>query len=160
MSPDVAHTPVRPPVRLHPKLILASFLVAAVMLPAGLLLAGIGIAVLKLAGGAAHDTGMVVLVAAYGVTDVWGGGIVRTLTRLDERSVAIAWVIARLVLLGLLAVPMHGILDLVPVQLALAAVASWTGARVARTQSNLRRAEAARADHAERRRERSAAVGM
>ena len=76
--------------RLHPKLLLASALIATVMIPVQLFLSAVGVLVLKMAGGAATDTSLVVTVAAIAVSDFWGGGIVYMLTRAERRNIVMA----------------------------------------------------------------------
>jgi hypothetical protein len=125
--------------RLHPRLLLAAMIVAILMVPVGLFLAALGVWVLDVSGGAARDTAIVVGIAGYVVSDFWGGGIVAALTRVRARQVAVAWALARLVVLVLVALAAPALAPMVPVQLALAVPASWAGARVARKQAALRR---------------------
>jgi hypothetical protein len=125
--------------QLHPRLLLASMILAVLMLPVGLILAAIGIGVLKVSGGAAHDTSIVVGIAGFVVADFWGGGIVAAITRARAPQVGVAWGIARLVVLGLLALVATGMAKFLPVQLVLSMPAAWAGARAARKQAALRR---------------------
>lgn len=125
--------------RLHPRLVLAAFLVALGMLPVGIVLAGAGVLVLDVAGGAADDTSLVVAVAGFLVADFWGGGLVAALTRARAPQVAIAWGAARLVVLLLVALVVERMSTVVPVQLVLAVPAAFAGARVSRKQAALRR---------------------
>lgn len=160
--------------RPHPRVVLAALLVALGMLLVGMFLAAVGVKVLDLSGGAARDTSLVVAVAAFVVTDFWGGGIVTMLTRASTPQVTVAWTIARGVVLVLIALVATRMLPLVPLQLAVAIPAAWAGSRVARKQLQLRRAIAAERaqrdtdaaptqrterDHAAARRERPVAAG-
>ncbi len=141
--------------RLHPKLLMASALVAVVMVPVQLFLSAVAVLVLKMAGGAATDTSLVVTIAAIAVTDFWGGGIVYTLTRTDQRSIVAAWAIARLPILIFAGMLSHNLALLAPVIYALGVLAAWGGVRMAIKQSTLaRRAaqERERRDARERRR--------
>src|SRR5690606_5764425 len=104
--------------RPHPRAVLAALLVAIVMVPVGLFLAALGVWVLELSGGAARDTSIVVAVAAFAISDFWGGAIVATLTRARAPQVAVCWAIARLTVLVLIALVATRMLPLVPVQLA------------------------------------------
>lgn len=126
-------------VRLHPRLLLASGLVALVMLPVGAFLAALGVWVLDVSGGAAKDTSIVVGIAGVLVTEFWGGGLVATLTKVRAAQVAGAWGIVRLVALVLVALVAPGLWPVVPIQLALAIPAAYAGARIARKQASLRR---------------------
>lgn len=125
--------------RLHPRLLLAAGLVALFMLPVGGFLAALGVWVLDVSGGAAKDTSIVVGMAGVLVTEFWGGGLVATLTKVRAAQVAVAWGIARLVLLVLVALVAPGLWPVVPIQFALAIPAAYAGARVARKQAALRR---------------------
>jgi hypothetical protein len=125
--------------RLHPRLLLAAMIVAVLMVPVGIFLAALGVWVLDISGGAARDTSIVVGLAGYLVSDFWGGGIVASLTRVRAPQVAVAWGLARLVVLALFALVAPSLLPVLPVQLALAIPAAWAGARVARKQAALRR---------------------
>ncbi|MCB0880433.1 MAG: hypothetical protein KDC46_15795 [Thermoleophilia bacterium] len=125
--------------RLHPRLLLAAMIVAVLMFPVGLFLAALGVKVLDLSGGAAHDTSMVVGIAGYLVSDFWGGGIVAALTRARAPHVAVAWTLARLTVLVLVVLAVPSLLAIAPIQLLLAAPAAWAGARAARKQAALRR---------------------
>jgi hypothetical protein len=125
--------------QLHPRLLLAAMIIAVLMLPVGLILAAIGIGVLKVSGGAAHDTSIVVGIAGFVVADFWGGGAVAAITRARAPQVGVAWGLARLVVLGLLALAASGMAKFLPVQLVLAVPAAWAGARAARKQASLRR---------------------
>ncbi len=136
--------------RLHPRLLLASLLVAVLMLPLGVFLAALGVWVLDISGGAATDTSIVVGMAGVLVTEFWGGGLVAALTRVRAPQVAVAWGIVRLALLLAVALAVPKLLPFVPIQLALAVPAAYAGARVARKQAALRRQiERERADVAE-----------
>lgn len=130
---------VRELFRLHPRLLLAAGLVALFMLPVGGFLAALGVWVLDISGGAAKDTSIVVGMAGVLVTEFWGGGLVATLTKVRAVQVAVAWGIARTVLLVLVALVAPGLWPVVPIQLALAIPAAYAGARVARKQAALRR---------------------
>jgi hypothetical protein len=130
---------VRDLLRLHPRLLLAAAMVAVVMFPVGLFLAALAIGVLKVSGGAAHDTSIVVAMTGYVVADFWGGGIVTHLTRARAPQVAAAWGVARAGVLVLVALAAPGLLAVVPIQLLLAIPAAWAGARVARKQAALKR---------------------
>jgi hypothetical protein len=121
----------------------AALLVALVMLVVGLFLAGIGVKVLDLSGGAARDTSLVVAVAAFAISDFWGGGLLTTLTRAQTLQVVIAWSVVRAVLLLLIGLVAHRLLLVAPVQLALAVPAAWAGSRIAHKQLQMRRAIAA-----------------
>jgi hypothetical protein len=125
--------------RLHPRLLLAAGIVAVLMVPVGLVLAALGVWVLDVSGGAATDTSLVVGIAGYLVSDFWGGGIVASLTKARAPQVAVAWGLARLVVLVAFAVVASELAPTLPVQLALAVPAAWAGARVARKQAALRR---------------------
>lgn len=129
--------------RPHPRAVLAALLIAFGMLIVGLFLAAVGVKVLDLSGGAARDTSLVVAVAAFVVTDFWGGGLVTMLTRARTAQVTLVWTIARGVILLLVALVATRMLPLVPLQLALAIPAAWAGSRVAHKQLQLRRAIAA-----------------
>ena len=126
--------------RPHPRAVLAALLIAIVMLVVGLFLAAIGVKVLDLSGGAARDTSLVVAVAAFVVSDFWGGGLVTLLTRARTPQVTLVWTIARGIVLLLVALVATRMLPLVPIQLALAAPAAWAGSRVAHKQLQLRHA--------------------
>jgi len=134
LKPAVSRIP-----RLHPRLLLASLLVALVMLPVGFLIAALGVFVLKVSGGAASDTSLVVAVAGFLVADFWGGGIVAALTRARAPQVAVAWAICRIPLLLLIAVFATKMAPAIPVQFVLAVPAAFAGARVSRKQAALRR---------------------
>lgn len=125
--------------RVHPRLLLASGLVALFMLPVGGFLAALGVWVLDISGGAARDTSIVVGMAGVLVTEFWGGGLVTTLTKARAAQVAVAWGIARLAVLVLLALLVPKLLPVLPIQLALAIPAAYAGSRVARKQAALRR---------------------
>lgn len=125
--------------RLHPRLLLAAMIVATLLVPVGIFVAALGIWVLDFSGGAARDTSVVVGIAGYLVSDFWGGGIVASLTKVRAPQVAIAWGIARLVVLLVIALVAPSLLAVLPVQLVLAIPAAWAGARVARKQAALRR---------------------
>lgn len=125
--------------RIHPRLLLAALLVSVLMLPAGLFLAALGVWVLEVAGGAARDTGVVVGIAGFLVSDFWGGGLTTALTRARAVQVAVAWGMARLLVLLLVALVVPKLLPVLPIQLALAIPAAWAGSRVARKQAALRR---------------------
>lgn len=129
--------------RPHPRAVLAALLVAVAMLVIGLFLAALGVKVLDLSGGAARDTSIVVAIAAFVVSDFWGGGLVTMLTRTRPAQVALVWGIARTVILLLVALVATRMLVFVPLQLALAIPAAWAGSRVAHKQLQLRRAIAA-----------------
>lgn len=134
------------------RMVMLSGLVAIAMLAVGLMVAAFGVLVLKLAGGAAGDTSRVVLVAAYAVTDFWGGGIIGALVRRSSRDVAVAWLIARVVLLTVLSVVIGGFIGVAVVQAVLAAPAAWLGATMGYQQAQLRDRERVRAHReAERR---------
>ncbi|MCW2926622.1 MAG: hypothetical protein JWM86_590 [Thermoleophilia bacterium] len=126
-------------VHLHPRLLLASLLVATLMVPVGFFLAVVGVAVLKVSGGAANDTSVVVGIAGFVVADFWGGGAVTALTGARAPQVAVAWGLARLVVLVLIALVATKLFAVLPVQLVLAVPAAWAGSRVARKQAALRR---------------------
>lgn len=130
---------VRAMLQLHPRLLLASAIVAVLMVPVGFFLAALGVWVLDVSGGAARDTSIVVGIAGYVVSDFWGGGIVATLTRVRAPQVAVAWGLVRLVILVLVVIAAPSLVAALPVQLALAIPAAWAGARVARKQAALRR---------------------
>lgn len=135
--------------RIHPRLLLACGMVALGMFPVGVFLAALGVGVLELSGGAARDTGIVVAVAGFVVSDFWGGGIVAVLTRARAARVAVGWALARLAILVVVALVSPGLLLVLLAQLVLAVPASWAGARVARKQAALRRQiRAERADGA------------
>ncbi len=129
---------------LHPKLLMASAICAMVMIPTGMILTSLGVFVLKVSGGAATDTSLVILTAGFAVSDFWGGGIVKHLTRAADRDVAIAWLIARSVILVLFALVFSNLLILVPIQLVVALGAAYAGARVAAAQRMLRSSREAR----------------
>jgi hypothetical protein len=135
--------------RLHPRLLLAALIVAVLMVPVGIFLAALGVWVLDISGGAARDTSIVVGMAGYLVSDFWGGGIVATLTRARAPQVAIAWGLARLLVLVLVAIAAPSLAPMIPVQLALAVPAAWAGARTARKQASLRRQIERERDQAE-----------
>lgn len=120
------------------RLVLAAFIVALVMVPIGLFLSVIGIALLNAFGGAANDTSMVVVITAYVVTDFWGGGFLQALTKARSSQVTFAWGIARGVLLVLIALAVTRYALLLPVQFLLALPAAWAGARASRKQAQLR----------------------
>jgi hypothetical protein len=130
---------VRELLHLHPRLLLAAGIVAIVMFPVGLFLAALAIGVLKVSGGAATDTSVVVAIAGYVVADFWGGGAVAALTRARAPQVAAAWALARLVILVLVVLVAPKLLPVAPIQLLLAIPAAYAGARVARKQAALRR---------------------
>ena len=131
--------PLRELVRLHPRLLLAACIVSVLMVPVGVFLAALGVWVLEVSGGAARDTGIVVGIAGFAVADFWGGGLVAALTRARAVQVAVAWGIARLLVLVLIALVAPRLAAVLPIQLALAVPAAWAGARVARKQAALRR---------------------
>lgn len=131
--------PQREALQLPSRLLLAAAIVALLMVPVGIFLAALGVFVLEVSGGAARDTSLVVAVAGFLVADFWGGGIVTALTRARALQVAVAWGIARAVLLVCIALVAHRMAPLLPVQLVLAVPAAWAGARVARKQAALRR---------------------
>jgi hypothetical protein len=135
----------RPDLRamLHPRLVLAAFLVALLMLPVGIALSAAGVGVLKLSGGAARDTSIVVAIAGFLVTDFWGGGIVAAMTKVTAIRVALAWAITRLVVLVVVALVANRMAPFIPVQLAFAVPAAWAGARASRKQAALRRQQQA-----------------
>lgn len=135
--------------RLHPKLLTASALVAVVMVPVQLFLSAVAVLVLKMAGGAATDTSLVVTVAAIAVTDFWGGGVVYTLTRTNPRSIVMAWGIARLPILIVIGLLSRNLALLAPVIFSIGMLAAWGGVRMAAKQSAL----AQRAAHERTRRE-------
>ncbi len=124
--------------RLHPKLLLAAALVAALMVPVQALLAAAGVLVLQVAGGAATDTSLVVTIAGIAVTDFWGGGIVYTLTRANRQSIVVAWAIARIPVLVLVGLVSTNLAILAPITFVLGICAAWGGARVAQTQAQIR----------------------
>lgn len=145
--------------RLHPKLLLASALIATVMIPVQLFLSAVGVLVLKMAGGAATDTSLVVTVAAIAVTDFWGGGIVYMLTRAERSRIVVAWAIARVPLLVLIGLFSRNLALLAPVTLALGLLAAWAGARMAASQSALARRAAADRERQTARAERRQSAG-
>ncbi|MCW2949259.1 MAG: hypothetical protein JWN41_272 [Thermoleophilia bacterium] len=120
------------------RLVLAAFLVAFVMIPVGLFLSAVGIWVLDASGGAARDTSLVVAVAAFVVTDFWGGGILAALTRARAAQVTIVWGVARCAYLLVIALVATHLALLLPIQLVLALPAAWVGARASRKQAHLR----------------------
>lgn len=130
---------LRAALRLHPRLLLASALVALVMVPVGIFVAALGVWILEVSGGAARDTSIVVAIAGYLVSDFWGGGLVSTLTRARAPQVAVAWALARLLGLAVFVAVAPSLAPLAPVQLLLAVPAAYAGARVARKQASLRR---------------------
>lgn len=130
------------PLDLPRRLLVAAALVATGMLPVGMFLAALGVLVLKVSGGAANDTSLVIAVAAYLVTDFWGGGIVAALTKVDARRIAISWAITRGALLLAIAIFLHDLAPLLPIQLGLAVPAAFFGARMSHKQASLRRAAA------------------
>lgn len=123
---------------LHPRMLIAAALVAVCMIPVGVLLSGLGVVVLKLAGGADTDTGLVTFVAAFAVTDFWGGGIAWSLTKAPRRDVTIAYTIMRLVILIVGAIISTRLAIVAPIQLIIAAPAVWFGVGMAQTQARLR----------------------
>lgn len=124
--------------RMHPRLLLAAFLVGLLMVPAGVFLAALGVWVLQMAGGAARDTGLVIAIAGFAVSDFWGGGITTALTRVRAPQVAVAWLVARLPVFAVIALLAGSHAPLVLVQVLLSLPAAWAGARVARKQAALR----------------------
>lgn len=108
-----------------------------VMLVVGMFVAALGIGALKLFGGAAQDTSMVVLTAAYAIADFWGGGLVYLYTRARPFDVARAWALTRAVTLaGLVAIA--GMKpEVAAVQLVLAVPAAWFGALLVRKHEAL-----------------------
>lgn len=137
-SPTAPQPHARRLPELPRRLVLAAFLVALVMLPIGLFLSVIGIALLNAFGGAANDTSMVVVIAAYLVTDFWGGGFLQALTKARSSQVTFAWGIARGVLLVLIALVVTKYALLLPVQFLLALPAAWAGSRASRKQAQLK----------------------
>jgi hypothetical protein len=126
---DIYGVPVR--------VLMAAGLVMVAMLLAGIALAGLGLGVLSLSGGAATDTGLVILLGAFAVTDFWGGGLVRTLTAADTRTVAVAWGVARMIAIVIGALLSTRMLMVAPVQLVIAVAAAAAGAHVAALQARL-----------------------
>jgi len=139
LAPAAGRFDLRELLRLHPRLVLAALLVSVVMVPVGVFLAALGVWVLEVSGGAAKDTGVVVGIAGFVVADFWGGGLVAALTRARAPQVAMAWGIARLLVLLLAALVVTRLFAVLPIQLALSVPAAWAGARVARKQAALKR---------------------
>lgn len=125
--------------RLHPRLLLAAGIGSIIMFPLGLFLAAVGIGVLKVSGGAATDTSVVVAIAGFAVADFWAGGAIAALTRARAPQVAVAWGIARFVVLLLVALAAPRLFTVLPIQLLIAPLAAWAGAKAARKQLALRR---------------------
>jgi hypothetical protein len=117
-----------------------ALLAAAAMLPVGLFLSGAGVLVLQVSGGAATDTSLVVMVAAFCVTDFWGGSLLHALTKRSSREVAVVWLCARAVVLLVVVLAAHGFAVAAPVAFVLAAPAAWLGAQVGAKQAALRAA--------------------
>lgn len=129
-----------PSVRIIPRLLIRAVPCVLAMSLVGLFLSVLGIFVLKVSGGAAHDTSLVVMVAAFAVSDFWGGGVLAALGRAGARETAIAWGVVRAVALLLAALAFPRLAVLVPVQLIIAVPAAFLGARVGARQAALRRA--------------------
>jgi hypothetical protein len=108
------------------------------MVPVSVVLAAIGIFVLDLAGGAATDTSLVVTITAVLVTDFWAGGIIRALTRIPARDIAVVWGIARAIILVLAALLIHRLAIIAPLQLVLAVPVAYVGAIAAARQAQLK----------------------
>jgi hypothetical protein len=130
---------VERPVWQHPRVIACAALVAVAMVPVSVVLAALGIFVLELAGGAATDTSLVVTITAVLVTDFWAGGIIRALTRIPARDIAIIWGIARAIVLILAALLIHRLALVAPLQLLLAVPVAYVGAIAAARQSQLKK---------------------
>lgn len=97
----------------------------------GLFLTGMGWLALKAAGGAADDTRIVVMLAAFGVTDFWGGALVAVAARRTVRDATVAWTAGRAILL-LAALLLLGMRPwVVLLQVIIAAPAAFIGARLA-----------------------------
>lgn len=123
------------------KLLLCAGIVAVVMVPVGLLLTAFGIVVLKISGGAAHDTSLVTLAAAVAVTDLWGGAVVASLTGVDTQRTTAAWSLARAVVISAVVAFTSLSIFFGVAQLVLAVVASNVGSRVGHKQAQLRQRE-------------------
>ena len=123
---------------LNPRILIAALLCSVVMIPVGLVLSVLGVFVLKLAGGADTDTGLVVFVAAIAVSDFWGGGATWALTKAARRDVTISWGIARIPALVVSALISTRLAIVAPIELLLALPAAWLGVSMAHTQSRLR----------------------
>ncbi len=114
------------------------------MMLVGLFLAAIGVAVLQVSGGAARDTSIVVSIAAFAVTDLWGAGATWSLTRRQREHVVGAWISARLAWCLLVGALFSGVWLLVVGQLVVAGPAAWAGVRLAMTQAQISDRERAR----------------
>jgi hypothetical protein len=112
------------------------------MIPVTIFVAALGVWVLEMSGGVARDTGITVAIAGAAVGDFWGGGLLAALTRAPARTTAAAWTFVRLIVLVLAALLVPRLLPVLVVQVVLAAIASWAGARVIRKQMALRHADA------------------
>lgn len=110
---------------------------AVALLPVGVVIWAVGLLVLHVAGGAAHDTSMVLFVVAMLVTDFWGGGIMHVASKLPAQRVVPPWVIARSVVLVILAVLIHALVWIVPIMIVLAIPAAYAGARTSTAQARM-----------------------
>jgi hypothetical protein len=126
--------------RTRPPLVIAFAYVLA-MLPIGLFITGLGLLVLKLAGGAAADTATVVMVLAFAATDLWGGWILEAATRLPADRIVPPWMAARVVVWLALLLLFGSLIWVLPVMFVLAVPAVYGGARASAAQARLARAE-------------------
>lgn len=133
---------VQPRFRLHHKVFLLCMITAVLMVFVALLLAAVGIGLLKLTGGAAPDTSMVILVVASAISDFWGAGIVIMVTRARTIDVTASWAVVRtMLLLGLVVLVSPTAVGAAVVMVALVVPAAWLGAHVGQKQAALRERE-------------------
>lgn len=104
----------------------------------GAFLATLGVFLLDLSGGAARDTSMVIVVAAFAVSDFWGGSLVAVRGDTSVQQVAIGYTVARAGLLVIATIAFPSLLPLTFAQLLLVAPTAGCGAAVGLRQLQLR----------------------
>lgn len=122
----------------NPRTLVKAFFIGVLMLIVGSFFAALAVKLLDLSGGAAHDTSLVVAIAAFAISDFWGAGILTMLTKLGSQQIVISWLLIRLLLLLFIGLIAKDMLIFLPVQILLAGVAAWVGARVGQKQVELR----------------------
>lgn len=115
---------------------------AGAMLLVSMFLAAVGLLALKLSGGISHDTALVILVTACGVTDMWGGALIASLTGSNIRRTTILWTVARLIWLTVVSIVLTLPFAVLAIQLGVAIAGSRIGAQLGRYHAAVRRQEA------------------
>lgn len=110
---------------------IAAIWLSLIFAAASLFLVAIAVLGLEWSGGAAKDTSLVVAIAALAVTDFWAGGAMRAVTGLSLRPNLLCWMIARSLWFALTAMVFPAFILVVPIQIAIAALAFVAGTKFA-----------------------------